>query len=428
MTNRFVLRWGLGAVLAGAVLPFQAHAQTPPPPPPEPTVVPAPLPTEPAPAVTPAPAEVPPPTEQPTPMVAEVTPPPPLPAADIPAEEEPPAIPAPTVNGYVEAGYHINFTEKRVSRAIPMRVYDPAGNSFALHAAHLALTEKFTDAISAVVEIDAGRDAVANGGGAYPWKIDPQFGFDVQEAYANYASGIFTLTAGKFVTYEGIEVIEGPLNPTITRGFLFGYAEPFTHTGVKAHFQLGSIVNFGVGVVNGWDLIGDNNQGKTVLARLALFTPSDPFFAALSGSVGPEQPGNSKNQRVSVDLTGAITPSAAFALWYQFNVGNEKHPLAAPDVTATWWGFGLQPVLTIDAFSLGGRIEYFADPKAARSPGGNFFNITVTPGVKLADVFKLRAEFRADIASKAVLGKVDSMGLGTGKSQITGAVSAEYTF
>lgn len=426
MTNSLVLRWGLGAMLAGAALPFHALAQTPPPA--EPTVVPAPPPTAPAPAMTATPAEVPPPTEQPTPMVAEVTPPPPLPAAEVPAEEAAPAIPAPSVNGYVEAGYHINFTEKSVSKPIPMRVYDPAGNSFALHAAHLAISEKFTDSISAVIGIDAGRDAVANSGGVYPWTISNQFAVDIREAYANYASGVFTLTAGKFVTYEGIEVIDGPLNPTITRGFLFGFAEPFTHTGVKGHFQLGSAVNFGVGVVNGWDLIGDNNQGKTILARLAFFAPTDPFFAALSGSVGPEQPGNSKNQRISVDLTGVINASSALALWYQFNVGNEKNPPANGGVTGTWWGFGVQPVLTVDTFSLGGRIEYFSDPKAARSLGGNFFNITVTPGVKLADVFKLRAEFRADIASKAVLGKLDSMGMGTGKSQITGALSAEYTF
>jgi hypothetical protein len=308
-----------------------------------------------------------------------------------------------------------------------LRVYDPAGNSFTLHAAHLAVTEKFTDEISAVIEFDMGRDAAATSGlQLYPWTTQTQFAFDIQEAYANYASGMWTLTAGKFVTYEGIEVIEGPLNPTITRGYLFGYAEPFTHTGVKLHLAPSPAFNIGIGVVNGWDLIADNNQAKTIIARIALFAPTDPFFAALSGSIGPEQAGNSKNERISVDLTGAIT-AGAFQLWYQANVGTEKDP--AMGVTHdTWYGFGLQPVISSGCFSFGGRVEFFADTQGVRTglPPGKYINVTVTPGIKVADVFKLRAELRLDtvVDGPAVFGKPDD----PKKVGFSGALSAEYTF
>ena len=51
----------------------------------------------------------------------------------------------------------------------------------------------------------------------------------------DYVPGDLTLTGGKFVTYEGIEVIEGPVNPTLTRGFLFGLAEAIGHVGFKVH-------------------------------------------------------------------------------------------------------------------------------------------------------------------------------------------------
>jgi hypothetical protein len=55
---------------------------------------------------------------------------------------------------------------------------------------------------------------------------------------------------------------------------------------------------------------------------------------------------------------------------------------------------------------------------------GKFFNVTLTPGVKLGGTpFKLRGELRADIASDKIFGKkTDS------KTQFTGALSAEYTF
>jgi len=438
MLNSLVVRWGLAAVVAGAALPLTVRAQTAPPvvttpaspeapatSVTEPPAAAAPV-AEPAPAAT-APAYV----AEPAPVAApaEVAPPPAEPVAPV-ADEEPGLAP-PVINGYVEASYHINLSNSKVSEPIALRIYDPAGNAFTLHAAHLALTQKFTDSISATVEFDMGRDALANGGFvAYPWsntkQFENQFGFDVQEAYANWSSGGFTLTAGKFVTYQGIEVIEGPLNPTISRGFLFGWAEAFTHTGIKLHYQAGDSFNIGVGVVNGWDLIADTNQGKTIIARAALFAPTDVFFAALSGSVGPEQAGNSKNQRISIDLTGAITPSGAFQLWYQANFGTEEGLLEDSSKNASWYGFGLQPVITAGDFTLGGRLEYFADPDGVRTTfaKGKFFNFTITPGYKLASVFKVRAEFRADVASDKIFGKSSD----PKKVGLTAVASAEYTF
>jgi hypothetical protein len=427
MMDKLVMRWGLGTILALAALPITANAQTAPPP--MAPVEPAPVTEVPAPVVEAAPAQIvvtPPPEEMKGAPIPEVVPAAP---AEAPAA---PAAPAPTVSGFIEAGYSINFSDVNVNDPVPLRVYDPAGHSFVLHAAHLAITHKFNDNVSAFISFDAGRDAVANSANAgfvYPWKQSPQFAFDIQEAYANYASNGFTLTAGKFVTYEGIEVIQGPLNPTISRGYLYGLAEPFTHTGVKLHYQPVDQFNIGIGVVNGWDLITDNNSMKTFIARMAV-TPSDKFFAALSGSVGAEQPNNNKNQRISVDLTGAITPSTMFQLWYQFNIGTEKGVSLDPTKkSATWLGFGLQPVVTSGDFTLGGRVEFFDDPQGARTGllKGKFLNLTATPGIKLADPFKLRAEFRADIGlgdESKIFGKADS----PKKVGLTGALSAEYTF
>jgi hypothetical protein len=421
--DKLVMRWGLCAVVALAALPIKVSAQAAETPP---AVEPMPV----APAVAePAPAAPPPAMAEPAAPVApppEAAPPAEVAAAVAPEAPAAPASAAPTITGYVEAGYSINFSDTDVGHPVKLHVYDPAGHSFALHAAHLAITHKFSDAISAVVEIDAGRDAVANAGlHGYPWTNDPQFAFDVQEAYANYAAGMFTLTAGKFVTYEGIEVIEGPLNPTISRGLLYGWAEPFTHTGVKLHFQPVDAFNIGVGIVNGWDQIADNNGAKTIIARMAVTTPV--VFAALSGSIGGEQNHENGNPRYSIDLTGSITASPSFVLWFQGNVGGEKNVSLANMQTgkATWWGLGLQPVFTEGAFSLGGRLELFSDNEGARTGiKGKFYNITITPGIKLADPFKIRAEFRADIASDNVLGKDTN----PKKNQFTGALSAEYTF
>jgi hypothetical protein len=422
--RKLVFSSWLGLAVVVASLPCVALGQ-PTEPAPEPApAVPPPAPVEPLPEPSPSPME---------PSMVPMSPEPAVVAAPTaaPAEEEAPPTP-PTFSGYIEAAYHLNFSNPKFNEAVPLQgFYTPGGNNFALHAAHLAVNHSFNDNVSATIEIDAGYDASLNQ--SFPFNnIPTNFGnyFDVQEAYATYKSGIFSLIAGKFVTYEGIEVIEGPLNPTISRGFLYGLAEPVTHTGVKMHFT-GDTVDFGIGLVNGWDALIDNNNFKTFIFKLGL-KPSDAFMVALSGTFGAEQASTHWGQRLSLDITGAFTASEAFALWFQANYGMDNIGADSdrPD-TVSWFGIGIQPTYTADMFTFGARLELFSDPDNARAaftvPGidkGTYINVTLTPGFILAEGFKVRAELRADIATEKVLGKPDDLG----KVQFTAALGAEYVF
>jgi hypothetical protein len=94
----------------------------------------------------------------------------------------------------------------------------------------------------------------------------------------------------------------------------------------------------------------------------------------------------------------------------------------------TWFGLGVQPVYTSGQFSFGGRLEWFMNKYGTRTligiEDGSFLNITLTPGVTLADHFTARLEYRIDLAvggdpSKDVLGDPEdpssmqhSLGLG----------------
>jgi hypothetical protein len=368
-------------------------------------------------------------------------PPAPMPdatAAAAPAPEAAPAAPAPSpptsITGFIETGYHLNL--RQVSAPNAMRVYDTPTNSFLLHSASVQLAHAFSPDVSAVINLDAGTDAaVTNNTGGY---VGPggTYAFDVREAYAKYSHSGFSLTAGKFVTYEGIEVIQGPLNPTLTRGYLFGFAEAFTHIGAKAHYNIDNKADIGVGVVNGWDKWVDDNDWKTLIFRAGI-TPTDTFFAALSGSYGSEQGTASmashknSNGRLSLDLTGGVI-AGDFTLNFQGNFGTEKN--VAPGVNDTWWGLGLQPVYKKDQFSFGGRVELFGDKNGSRTaPGGimgksTLLNITLTPGVTLAEHFTTRLEYRADIAL-AGAGGPGSKNLFNGKStQHTIGLGAHYIF
>jgi hypothetical protein len=350
-----------------------------------------------------------------------------------------PTYPSTTITGFVEGAYHRMLGSAHIGVAVPTRAYD-SSNGFLLHLAHVALKHQLNEHVFGVIEIDAGADVKYN--------HDPLFVpnnngtgnsqqplFDIQEAYGVYTDSGLTLTAGKFATYEGIEVIEGPANPTITRGFLYWLAEPVTHVGAKLHYATGP-VDIGVGLVNGWDTnnaifqTGDNNNKKTFIWRAAV-TPSPMFFAALSGTYGVEQP-DDKDARLSVDLTGAIVPTDFLTINFQGNLGSEKGTGADPTKTSSWLGFGLQPVIKSGAASLGARFEYFKDKNDSRSAltdgtshDPSFLNLTVTPGYTFGGAFTVRGELRYDHSSQKVLAQAPSGGK---SGQGTMAISASYMF
>jgi hypothetical protein len=203
----------------------------------------------------------------------------------------------------------------------------------------------------------------------------------------------------------------------------------------------------GVGLVNGWDTsngvfqTGDDNNQKTFIFRAAV-TPSPAFFAALSGTYGVEKPGQDTDPRYSLDLTGAAVATPNLTINYQVNLGGEKHSdYVDPTKSASWVGFGIQPVVKVDAASLGLRFEYFNDSGLSRSGLAGtinakdpmtgalantkdkvgLWNLTLTPGYTIAGALLARAEFRVDGASESALwaGK---------KTQETISLGASYMF
>jgi len=370
------------------------------------------------------------------PAPGEAAPPPAGPAEAVAAPA--PTYPATTITGGIEGSWHRVFGSPHQPEgfspdptsgapvagpvgAVPLRAYDSA-NGFLLNQASLAIKHQLNETIFGVIRFDAGANAGINSFGTSRL-------FDVREAYAVAQGSGLVFTAGKFATYQGIEVIDGWANPTITRGYLYFLAEPVTHVGAKLHYTTDKF-DVGAGVVNGWDsnngyfATGDNNSQKTLIWRAAV-TPVPQFFAAFSGTYGVEAPGASTNPRLSLDLTGAVTPIPQLVVNFQGNYGSEKNQ------DANWLGFGIQPVVKVDAFQVGARFEYFKDKGLTRTgallqgtPADNkqsYWTFGIAPGYTLAGAMLLRAEFRVDGAQDEVL-------WGGKKTQSSLAFSAAYYF
>ncbi len=322
------------------------------------------------------------------------------------------------LSGHVAATYNYNLM-KPAGGVTPFHSYTAPHNTFLLNQAHLAVTGS-DDKFAYAVEIDAGTDAFLN---TYLSPVGPSY-FDIQEAYVSYtaASGL-GFKAGKFVTYNGIEVIESPANPTISRGFLFGLAEPATNVGALGTYKISDTLDVALGAVSGWDLIVDNNDNKTIVAKLGV--TKEKLGLVISSYAGKET--NNTDWRATLDAT-AVIKMAKMDLWLQANVGFEEG-VAAMGEDGMWMGFGVQPVMRIDdKLSLCGRVEAFLDGDGARTGAEQtLINVSVAPAYKVHERVTIRAEARLDFSSEDVF-QSDDATADPGAMQVIGLTEAAVTF
>src|SRR5579871_1727526 len=217
------------------------------------------------------------------------------PPADAKADAAKPAIPTLgdvlgasgiTATGYLDVGYDW-LTTKGVFQAITgygpggaptygpggvnSRVFDYEHHSFNLHQAAITIAKQPTEGFGALVNLTAGKDASTIR--SYDENMNH---FDITQGFVQYATGPLTVIGGKFVTLAGAETINPTTDVNYSRSILFGYAIPFTHTGLRATYAVNDQLSVILGLNNGWDQLKDANTQKTVEAGVS-FTPSKMF-------------------------------------------------------------------------------------------------------------------------------------------------------
>ncbi len=339
----------------------------------------------------------------------------------------------PSLSGFVDFGYNYNFNGMAANT---LRSFDSKSNSFTLQNAEVVVSGKSDKDVTYRVDLDYGFDATNTN------YLNNNAGdeLDIQQAFITVpcplTGGAFT--AGKFVTLHGAEVIEAKDNFNTSRGFLFNYAIPLHHTGVKYDKAFGDLALTGA-VVNGWDNLYENNKGKT-FHGMAAYTFSPKLFASLGGTYGPEQASptaagvsTEKNSRGLVDALVKAMPTDKLTLIANWDWGVEEGLTpAGTDTTQNWAGLALHAnYMLTDAYSAALRWETFDDEgsrTAALTPaavnGQVLHSLTATLQHKMNDVIT-RLEFRQDTSSKKVF--VDDKGM-PDDSQSTLGVQWIYAF
>jgi putative OmpL-like beta-barrel porin-2 len=339
---------------------------------------------------------------------------------------------------YLQGGYTYNPdpTSNAVSDSEnDFRVFDNKANSFTLDLVELIFTkETTTTAVGYKVKVSAGETAKwihANGLGspaANPNNPDP---FDLTEAYVSYIAPIgngLRFDAGKFATFIGAEVIEALDDPNYSRSFLFNYAEPLTHTGVKGSYVFNDNVNAALFLVNGWDDASDNNDAKSVGVSLNLVS-GDLFSGYINYLTGPENTGDNHDNRSLLDLVATIKPLKPLTIILNADFGrNQQDSNVLP--SQTWSGIsGIVKYDFNETYSISARGETFSAPYGAPNlpaagpnltPGQELAEFTLTPEVRFANGITARLEYRHDHSN------LDAFDNSTKSTQNTYSVSAMY--
>jgi len=199
--------------------------------------------------------------------------------------------------GSLDVTYQYNFNEPD-NQFNGLRAFDRYHNSFNANYAEVNFERLPNNPGEAGFRIDLGYGADTSimasrtAGGPPTDRI-----VDLQQAYIEYIAPVgtgITIDAGKFVTWAGYEVIESVDNINSSRSFLFTYAIPIAHTGIRATYNVFKDKwKVGLGVVNGWDNLQDENMAKTAIF-LSDWKPLSWFNWIVTGTIGDESFGDER--------------------------------------------------------------------------------------------------------------------------------------
>jgi hypothetical protein len=321
------------------------------------------------------------------------------------------------ISGFVDGYYGYNFN-KSFNRRNQLRNFDFKNNEFGLNLAELVVERKPAEDSRFGFRLDLDF------GPATDWvhSVEPGGGEvykNVQQAYGSFLAPVgkgLQIDVGKFVTWNGAEVIETKDNWNYTRGLLFAWAIPYYHAGVRATYTVNDKVTLMGALVNGWNNVEDNNGGKT--AGLSLTMKPTPKLTIIQNYTGgPEQDD-------SVPLLPGITGKHFFRhlsdtiVTYNINtkvflMGNYDYAIERQRTTGGkvhWQGLAAYlHYMPSDKWAFTPRFEWFQDhdgfatcsedPLVRCAAGKTFKEITVTGEYKFAKNVLGRLEFRNDSAN-----------------------------
>lgn len=296
------------------------------------------------------------------------------------------------ITGSVDGYYRYNFNNaKDAPSTNNLTSFTNSHNSFELGMASVKF-DYSKGKIGAVADLGFGSRAAEfsyNEAGALA---------AVKQAYVTYApSDKVKFTMGKWATHMGYELLDPQLNRNYSMSHLFSYG-PFSHTGLKVDFTLGSGFGLMAGIANPTDYISAPFAKKNFIAQVS---KTSEFVSAYLNYVGGKDLDDNSINQIGLTVLAPVTSKFGLGLDAAYKTVD---PSAAGD-NLSWWGAALYVNIDpTEKFGITLRGEHFSDKDditgyLSGSPvtaGTLSFNIKPVPGIMIVP------EFRLDAAKNAI--------------------------
>jgi len=334
-------------------------------------------------------------------------------------------------SGYVETSYNHLSQGNKYTSGVPDRAFDLEKDGFAVRQVAFTLSKQAKEGFGGLLNVTAGKDAdVLNAFGAGAGHNNK---FDMTQVYGQYATGPFSIIAGKFVTLAGAEVNTSPSNPNFSRSYLFQLG-PYTHTGVRATYAANDTLNLILGANQGWDNFKETNGAKTLEYGLS-YAPSKTLSLTASGYTGKERVGGwvesgPEGTRNLWDVVGVYNATDKLTYTIDAAYGSQANATLPNGSTGTakWSGIaGYASYQISDQWRLSARVEDFDDQDGYRTGvAQNLKEGTLTLGYLPAKAIEIRAEVRGDYSNVASFS--NPSGTSASKSNKSFGLQALYKF
>jgi len=367
-----------------------------------------------------------------------------------------------TLGGWIEGGYTVSANGDNPHTLLAGRVFDTKNNRVVLDQADFFIdrpvdyakaAQNHTFDIGGHVEIAYGWDTglVHSSGlldnpstlgvtkGYYRSRTSPENQFDLEQAYLDFALPVGTglrIRAGKFVTSIGYEVINPTANAFYSHSYLFGFAIPFTQTGVMGEYKINDDWLLDAGITRGWNQTFRDNNGSPDFLGSLTWTPQESAFLKkwkfiANLSEGPQGTHDNSDWWTLIDLQAVYTANEKLTLAANIDYGDAPH---APGIAgaAQWYGIaGYADYVLNDYMTANLRGEYYGDTKGFTLGTGvleNLYEVTLNLAIKpfpsdaLGQNLLIRPEIRYDYSDKNFFKG------GTHHDQLTFGIDAYFTF
>ena len=208
----------------------------------------------------------------------------------------------------------------------------------------------------------------------------------IKQAYISYApmSGL-KITAGKWATHIGYELLDAYSNRNYSMSYAFSYG-PFFHTGIRADIALGGKSALMIGFAQPTDFVSNASPDKMLIAQFSTSSKNDQLKAFLN-----YQGGKDKSQ-FDLVLNGVV--SSQVGINYDGTIAN----IGGNNWTSNAVYVNYDPSAKI-GFTL--RSEYFNDTKNAVGVGTSIFQNTLSANIHFSKL-TLIPEIRFDNAKDKI--------------------------